>query len=240
MSQEQMADEIGIKKSRLGSYEEGRSAPPIELLIRFSDYFHLPVDVLIRHDLGKATSTSFIEVGNQRILFPVVVDGDNNDTIEVVTRKAQAGYTSGYADPEYIEQLPIMKLPFMPIGKHRAFPIMGDSMLPVKPGSFVVGKFIESIEELKDGRTYVIVTNTEGIVYKRVQRKEKCLLLISDNKTYRPYELPLSEVLEIWEFVCNINTAEYSEKDLNMDSVLLMLRELKVELRALKTKGEQE
>ena len=46
--------------------------------------------------------------------------------------------------PVYL--LPQMKLPFLPTGKHRAFPIRGDSMPPIKEGSFVIGKFIEKLE----------------------------------------------------------------------------------------------
>ena len=64
--------------------------------------------------------------------------------------------------------LPVMQLPFVPVGKHRAFPISGDSMEPlVKSGSYVVGRFIESVNELKQGQTYIVVTK-EGMVYKRL------------------------------------------------------------------------
>jgi hypothetical protein len=58
---------------------------------------------------------------------------------------ASAGYTRGYADPDYIEKLPQMKLPFLPSGKHRAFPIKGDSMPPIREGSFVIAKFFAKI-----------------------------------------------------------------------------------------------
>jgi len=68
------------------------------------------------------------------------VDDNNENLIEVVPTKASAGYLAGYLagydDLEYIEQLQKIKLPFLPTGKHRAFPIKGDSMLPMKDGSF--------------------------------------------------------------------------------------------------------
>ena len=102
-TQEQFADEIGIKKSRLGAYEESRSSPPIEMLIKLADYFKLPIDVLVRRDLTLSQEIPFIEVGVQRVLFPIVVDESNQDLIEVVGVKASAGYTEGYVDPEFIE-----------------------------------------------------------------------------------------------------------------------------------------
>ena len=76
----------------------------------------------------------------------------------------------------------------MPTGTHRAFPIKGDSMLPVKDGAFVVAKFVEDISDIKDGRTYIVLTKDDGLVYKRVYNKTKDNRLIyycsSDNKAY--------------------------------------------------------
>lgn len=236
LTQEQLAEELETTRSKIGSYEEGRSDPPIHMLIQFSDFFNLPVDVLIKNDLTYAEDYSFIEIGSKRVLFPITVDHDNEDMIEIVPAKASAGYLLGYDDPEYIQQLERIKLPFLPTGKHRAFPIKGDSMLPLKDGSFVVAKFIEDIQDIKDGRTYVIVTANDGMTYKRVynQIEERNALYLSpDNKDYQAYHVPVNEVLEVWEFTCAINTQEYDEQDLKISSILRMFNELKVELKSL-------
>ncbi len=234
MTQEQFAEELSVPRSRIGSYEEGRSEPPIEMLIRLSDFFRVPIDILVKNDLTRATDTSFIELGNQRVLFPIVVDDANENVIEVVPVKASAGYLLGYDDPEYIEQLEKIKLPFLPTGKHRAFPIKGDSMLPLKDGSYVVARFVEDLREVRSGNTYVVVTLNNGIVYKRVQNELEdrgTLVLSSDNTVYEPFDVPVEEVLEIWEFTCSINTQEYDERELKISSILQMFNELGVELK---------
>ncbi|MBR9846679.1 MAG: LexA family transcriptional regulator [Algicola sp.] len=236
LSQEALAEELNITRSRIGSYEENRSSPTIEVLIKLSDYFKIPIDILLRNDLTKSKDSSFIEIGNQRVLFPITVDSDDENLIEVVPVKASAGYLAGYDDPEYIEQLQKIKLPFLPTGKHRAFPIKGDSMLPMKDGSFVIGRFIEDRQDIKTGKTYVLVTLNDGMVYKRVINNielNNSLLLISDNKIYNGYSVPMSEVLEVWEFTCSINTQEYSEEELKISSILTMFNDLGVELKAL-------
>lgn len=236
LSQEGLADELGVTRSRIGSYEENRSAPTIEMLIKLSDYFKIPVDILIKNDLTKSKESSFIEIGNQRVLFPITVDSNNENLIEVVPVKASAGYLAGYDDPEYIEQLEKIKLPFLPTGKYRAFPIKGDSMLPMKSGSYVVGRFVEDRNDIKSGKTYVLVTLNDGMVYKRVLNNidlNNSLLLISDNKMYHDYSVPINEVLEIWEFTCSINTQEYNEQDLKISSIINMFNDLGVELKAL-------
>jgi transcriptional regulator with XRE-family HTH domain len=236
LSQEALAEELDATRSRIGSYEENRSAPTIEMLIKLSDYFKVPVDILIKNDLTKTKDSSFIEIGNQRVLFPIIVDENSENLIEIVPVKASAGYLAGYDDPEYIEQLEKIKLPFLPTGKHRAFPIKGDSMLPMKSGSYVVGRFVEDRNDIKSGKTYVLVTLNDGMVYKRVINNialNGSLLLVSDNKLYHDYSVPMDEVLELWEFTCSINTQEYSEQDLKISSIISMFNDLGVELKAL-------
>ena len=39
ISQEQLAEDLKINRSRLGAYEEGRNEPPIELLVAISRFF---------------------------------------------------------------------------------------------------------------------------------------------------------------------------------------------------------
>jgi transcriptional regulator with XRE-family HTH domain len=236
ITQEVLADDLSVTRSRISSYEEGRSAPTIDTLIQLSNYFKLPIDILLRNDLTKATDSSFIDIGNQRVLFPITVDADNDNLIEVVPVKASAGYLAGYDDPEYIAHLDKIKLPFLPTGKHRAFPIKGDSMLPMKSGSYVVGRFVEDRQDIKSGKTYVLITLNDGLVYKRIMNNidfNGSLLLMSDNKLYHDYSIPINEVLELWEFTCSINTQEYSAQDLKISSIMAMFTDLGVELKAL-------
>lgn len=208
LTQQELADKLKITKSRLGAYEESRSEPSGEMLVRFSNYFHISIDALLRGDLTKTNLEGLMKIGRNRLLFPVIMNEENNEEIELISMRASAGYLNGYADPEYIEKLQTIKLPFLPAGKHRAFPIKGDSMPPLRDGSLVVGKFIESFNEIKDNATYILLTRQDGIVYKRIKkplRGRNTLILVSDNKNYEPYEVKASDIHEIWEHVCSIN-----------------------------------
>ncbi|MDP3312427.1 helix-turn-helix domain-containing protein [Lutibacter sp.] len=236
LTQEQFAEDLKVSRSRISSYEENRAIPPIDFLVDLSEYFKIPIDILIKNNLSRATNDTFIEIGNKRVLFPITVDGANEDLIEIIPIEASAGYLRGYANPEYIEHLSKIKLPFLPTGTHRAFPIKGDSMLPVKSGSYIVARFIEDVASIKDGRTYIVLTLNDGLVYKRVFKKieeHNMLLLVSDNKKYNPYYVSIEEVLELWEFTCSINTQEYDEHELKISSIAGMLNQLGVELKAL-------
>ncbi|MBX7182575.1 MAG: LexA family transcriptional regulator [Bacteroidia bacterium] len=236
-SQEALAEALNVNRSRIGSYEEGRSEPPIEMLRKLSKHFHVSIDALVNADLRKVEQPQdLIKVGENRLLFPILVDKDGKDLIEVVPIKARAGYVGGYADPEFIEQLLSMKLPFVPTGKHRAFPIIGDSMPPLRDGSYVVARYVESLSELKDKATYIVVTKSDGFVYKRIETDKNnpsTLYLHSDNKAYRTYTVSAEEVLELWEYTCAINIGPYKAEELNPESILSMLHSLQVEVKEI-------
>lgn len=223
VSQELMADELGITRSRLSSWEENRASPPIELLIKLSEYFNVSIDSLVKVDLTRVEDLrDLLKIGGNRILFPVMIDHEGNDLIEVVPVKASAGYLKGYADETFIETLPRISLPYAVNGKYRGFPIMGDSMPPLESGSFVIGRFIEELHEVKDGKTYIVLTQTEGLVYKRAENKintEGKLYLHSDNKTYLPFSVKAEEVQEVWEFVCSLNPTDTPYTDLLYESL---------------------
>ena len=144
---------------------------------------------------------------------------------------------SGYSDPEFIEKLQQMQLPFLTKGKFRAFPIEGDSMPPHNDKSFIVGKYIEKLSDIKEGRTYVVLSRNDGIVYKRIYRKPKretIFIFHSDNTLYKPYEVKANEMLEIWEHVCSFCTAEFMPDDLGVMNVKDMFMQLRKEIGALR------
>ena len=91
LTQESLAEELLVTRSRISSYEENRSSPTIDFLIDFSAYFRIPIDIIIKNDLTKAKDVSFIEVGNKRVLFPITVDADNENLIENKTLLLQIG-----------------------------------------------------------------------------------------------------------------------------------------------------
>ena len=234
LTQDQLAEALEINRSRIGAYEESRSEPPYDLLIRIADYFHISTDALLKGDLSKTSPESLMKIGKNRTLFPITIDKNGNDLIEVVPVKASAGYLNGYSDPQFIEQLPIMNLPFKIVGKHRAFAIKGDSMPPLKDGSIAVGRYVESLEEIKDGETYIVLSKNDGIVYKRLYRKKKnssnAFEFHSDNPVYKPYGITNDEILEVWSFVCSINIGEFKPQDLNVDNMIRFLQSYRVEM----------
>lgn len=225
-TQEQFSQKIGIKRSLLGAYEEGRAEPGYDNLLNISKIFQVSVDALLTNDFknnptSPATQKNTVQTGEFKVL-AITVDKQDRENIELVPQKAAAGYLNGFADPEYIQALPKFQLPMLPSGTFRAFEITGDSMLPLTSGTIVIGKYVESLSEVKNGKTYVLVTKQEGVVYKRVFNyiaEHGKLHLVSDNKSYSSYNVSPQDVLEIWEAKAYISIQFPDPKDVNEISI---------------------
>ncbi len=214
LTQQQLAASLEINRSNINNYENGKTTPPVNILVGLSDLFHLSIDTLIRINLSSLRESQMYVIengsdifvkGNELRVLATTVDSQNNDNVELVSIKAKAGYTTGYFDPEFIAGLPAFQLPFLSKEKkYRTFQISGDSMLPVKDKSWVTGEFVQDLNDIKNNSLYIVLTLNEGIVFKKVLnelREKGSLRMISLNTGYDPYDLPVSEIREVWKFV---------------------------------------
>ncbi|MCY1722272.1 LexA family transcriptional regulator [Prolixibacteraceae bacterium Z1-6] len=210
-SQMELASELELTRTTLSGYEKNVQ-PPFRTLIKISEYFNISLDALIKYRLEVLSEFQLSQIekgfdvdvtGNKLRLLSISVDNEGKENIEMVPVKAQAGYTNSYGDLDFIAGLPKFKLPFLPEEKtYRTFQIQGDSMLPIKEGSWVTCSFVENWNHIKDGKACIVVTKDEGIVFKVVYKrlKDGNFLLVSSNRNYSPYEISVSQVLEIWQF----------------------------------------
>jgi transcriptional regulator with XRE-family HTH domain len=246
LTQDQLAITLDIKRSTLNNYENEISGPSIQSLLLLSDYFHLAIDTLLRVDLGQLRESQlyelehgqdiFLKGGNLRVL-ATTVDRLNRDNIELVSEKAKAGYLNGFSDAEFIAELPVFQLPFLsPEKKYRTFQINGDSMLPIPDGAWVTGEFVQDWNEVKSGDLYVALTLNEGLVFKQLTNElseRGCFRLISLNEIYEPYDLPATEIREIWKFVHYISR-DVNEMPVDHQQMGQILKLLTAEVRQLK------
>ena len=225
LTQDHVSGELNISRSTLNSYENGSvQNPTLEMLLAFSKYFRVSIDTLVKLDLSKLSEFQLGELerghdvyvtGARLRVIATTVDSNNKENIEVVPIKAKAGYKNGFADPEFIQKLPTFQLPIL-FGdrKYRMFQITGDSMMPIPDKSWVIGEYVENFYDIKDGSAYVLLTQEEGIVFKVAYnqiKKKKNLLLKSLNPNYDPYEVPATDIREVWKF-CNYISADLPEE----------------------------
>lgn len=259
MTQQEFADFLDIKRSALGSYEEGRAKPPYEVLSVISEKFGISIDRLYKEDLSaiaddsifgaenaknnrppapiKAEKIANLDTSKLRVL-AITVDKDNNENIELVPEKAAATYLQGFENPQYIKGLPKFRLPFLPAGTYRAFEIRGDSMLPLPSGSIVVGEYVENLSDVKTDQTYIVVSKTEGVVYKRLTNtmtENGKIICRSDNPSYPPFSINADDIAELWKSKSFITKdAPSGQSEFSLEKLMSTVIELQKEVFKLK------
>ena len=248
LTQAQLADKLSIKRSLVGAYEEGRAEPRLATLVNMARLFNIPLDSLATTDFTKKknakTAAALREAGPltesaedspMRVL-AFTVGYDEKENIELVPLKAAAGYLNGYADREFIEELPRFRLPMLAsTGTYRAFEIAGDSMLPIASGTTIVGRYVDEWNGIKDGTPCIVVSQKEGIVFKRVFNKLKpnhLFALHSDNPTYSPFDIKAEDVLEIWEAKSYISNS-FPIGGVSLDQLASMVLDLTQQVKAM-------
>ena len=243
-TQGDFAERIDIKRSLVGAYEEGRADPRLNNLLKMSKVFKVSVDHLLTKDLSQYDIGGLDQlrenVGRNMKVLSITVDEKDKEFIDLIPQKASAGYLNGYADPHYLEEMPKFQLPNLPgNATYRAFEITGDSMLPIRPGTVVIGQYLESLSDIRNGRCYIILSKEEGVVYKRVfdyTEEHGQLFLVSDNKAYSPYKIQSEDVIEIWEAKAYISMdiPDYNEDEMSFEKLKNIVLELQQEVIKLK------
>jgi transcriptional regulator with XRE-family HTH domain len=246
-SQEEVANDLSLTRSSYSGYENNVAQPSLEGLMQMSDYFKISIDELIRKDLStfkdkdwkRLESGISVDASGTRLrVLTSQVNEDNEDLIELIPQKASAGYTSGYADPDYLKVLPTFHLPFLSRDrKYRSFPIKGDSMPPVVEGSYVVGEYVQNWMSIRNGTPCIVVTKDDGILFKVVHnllKSEQSFQLSSTNPFYKPYNVHVNSVLEVWKFV-NYISPELPDVRMDDKHLAKSIQQLQKEVHDLKT-----
>ncbi len=246
MNQESLAEKLSLTRSKLNALENGHTkAPQPDDYLRFSDFFKISVDSLLRVNLAKLSELKLreLEAGNDvymtgsniRVL-AITVNEQNKENVEYVPVKAKAGYRSGYSDPEYLSKLPRYNLPNLPkSGTFRMFPTVGDSMLPIPEKSDIITEYVQDWKSLKpDTLCIVILKGEQDFVFKQVTvGQDSSLLLRSLNPVYAPYRVEAEDVIEIWKYR-SFHSKTLPSAGANHDQMMKILLNLQEQVSKIK------
>jgi transcriptional regulator with XRE-family HTH domain len=214
LTQHDAAQLLGLHRATYACYEKGKTEPPASVLLKMADCFHVSAEFLMR---GAPTAPPLFHqppevvpaLHQQARVLVLTVGPDERENIQYVSYAASAGYVSEYNQGEFMEQLPHFRLPKLGLGTFRAFEIKGDSMPPIHDGYIVVGRFVEHARDLHDGKRYVFITRSAGVLFKQLVREARRphrFILVSDNPAYVPYSVDAADIVEAWELVTFIGS----------------------------------
>jgi len=242
LTQAQLANMVNLKRSVIGSYEENRAFPRPYMLINLANLAEVSVEDFISVDISKSPNILKKDINGENLrVLATVTNSENKELVTLVPAKASAGYLNGYGDPEYIETLPMFDLPlpeFSQDKSYRAFQINGDSMKPVPSGSYIICEYVLDWEFVKTGQTYIVVTQSDGIVYKRITNEmisNRRLILNSDNKEYSSFEIQADDIVEIWKAVGYISPQLPNAETIMIEQLSETVKNLQNEIEMIKS-----
>lgn len=269
-TQADMADKLGIKRSLLGAYEEARANPRLDVLVKAAEIFNVSVDQLVSGTLGNKMPIATpparerFSLPEKKLNIPSqsntyrqqeIAQTFNKDTpplpasvqrLRLVPKSDFKQYFFNAVDQDYLAKLPELQLPLLPTSSsgYRAFEVADDSMQPVAQGSIVVGKKLDNVQHLQDGKNYVLITRTEGVMFRRVYNqiaRSGQLLLETLHPGYESHKLSImGREVEAWEVVLYISAQlsvpkiENTISDMSLPQLSSIVMDLQQEVSQLR------
>ncbi len=174
LTQDELSELSGIKKRSLVDYENGKQDITISKLQNIATALRVSVSELLQDSpLKLPKAIPFVNT--------TAIGGFGNSKFAIEERDVKAYYV--------IPKFQHKKVDFM-------IEVEGSSMYPkYNSGDVVACRIINEKSFLQWNKTHVVATKDQGIIIKRIkQGSDGSLLMISDNKDYDPFPVPIDEI----------------------------------------------
>ena len=212
LSQQSFAEIFDLKRATLGAYEEGRSEPKIETIIKVANHFSISVDELLTHELTINQLLRF------RDDMEAVIEKSAKEIFESIpcltARCVQEFISFHQSDRKdevaFVNDLPQVVLPLADIDGLIAYMVQSLEMSShdqgLFPGDMVVCKECDKIspkmvkQELLLNALVLVLTEDQ-LMLRRLALSENELILSADHINVSPVKVKIGEVQKIWKVV---------------------------------------
>ncbi len=205
LSQQSFAELFDLKRGTLGAYEEGRSEPRIETIIKIANHFSIPIDDLLTKELtvnkllkfkGSLITDHEEMVREQFAVVPCIVQSNSND------------YKRYFDREDFIKNMPCLRLPISKETNYRGYTVdnleMSNHDKGLFPKDVVIGEFVPE-KEFKDmdNGSLVLVLFGDQLVLRRLYITNTKVVLRAEHKNIEEITATLKEVKEMWR-ICYV------------------------------------
>lgn len=182
LTQQELADQLGIHRATYGNYEAGNRDPDFDTLLQMAEFFGCSVDYLLGRESrdGMNTNLMYHDV-EEMVKIPVL-------------GFIKAGYDL-YAEQQVIGYEVVAKRDVID-GEYFYLMVTGDSMINegIREGMRVLVRKQNWVDE---GKIAVVLINGDEATLKRVYYNpgNRTVTLVASNPKYPPVTLPIDEVL---------------------------------------------
>lgn len=200
LSQQAFADIFDLKRGTLGAYEEGRSEPKIDTIIKVANHFSIEIGALLTREL---TVNELLKFKTDLEALTNGVTQDYFTEIPCITEANSTDYLMYHDKENFIAEMPTLALPVENTSKLRGFTIDNLEMTTNDKGFYpkdvVVGDeyAIDKIKDLPNG-TLVLVTTNDRLILRRIYNLKNDVVLRADHNNIEDITIDEASIKEIW------------------------------------------
>ncbi|NJB37671.1 helix-turn-helix domain-containing protein [Croceivirga sp. JEA036] len=200
LSQQAFAGIFNLKRATLGAYEEERSEPKIDTIIKIANYFSIPIDDLLTKEL---TVNALLKFKGDLTTDTHLITKTIFPEIDFVTERLMSEYPFSFEEEEFIKHLPKIQLPIYNSELCRAFTVvnleMTNNARGFYPNDIIIAERVPLTDPIKitNGLNYVAVT-ADRIIFRKLYQSKKEFVLRADHKNLHDIILHKEDLKELW------------------------------------------
>lgn len=198
LSQLQFAEMFDLKRATLGAYEEGRSNPKMDTVIKIANHFSIDIEDLLTKEL---TVNRLLKFNETITTSPAVPKKAKTEGIPCVMEGMKSDYLLALANGTEIN-LPVLTIPTISPENKTAFVLTDNSMAGISglflPKDIIVGEKTTIQQPLADG-SLVVVATKEDILFRKIYFSNGRIILKANNSEFKDIEVSTEDVLLTWK-----------------------------------------
>ncbi|MEX6627370.1 helix-turn-helix domain-containing protein [Tenacibaculum salmonis] len=231
LSQQAFADIFSLKRGTLGAYEEKRSEPKIDTIIKVANYFSISIDDILTKNITVNQLLSFNEIITTDI--NQVVKASFTD-IPFVNSLNSKMFIDDFKTTESYQSLPLIRMPVTANAPLLAFTVHDLFMVSNEeglfPGDVVVGESAIADDLIKGDVVTVLANDT--LFIRRYNTTDTGYHLLADHINIAPINIPYGTDIHFWK-VSYVFLKQYPKFNSKLEN---QLNQLNTELKRLSLK----
>lgn len=222
-SQQDFADIFELKRGTLGAYEEGRSNPKLETVLKIANHFSIGIEELLIEELTVNRLLNF----NERITTDSdLINIQEFDAIPCVLAHEKESFAKNYKDGFDAENLPVIRLPFIDNKNRFAFSVDDLSMtggaIEFFPKDIVIGIEIDK-HKIQEEKLAIAIVNQE-LLLRKLYFHEDHYVLKADHHGVDDMIVTTDEITAIWKIEHIFHYSMHS-KEILLENRLALLEQ---------------
>ncbi|MDT0538431.1 helix-turn-helix transcriptional regulator [Croceitalea sp. P059] len=200
LSQQDFSKIFDLKRATLGAYEEQRSEPKIETIIKIANYFSISIDDLLTNEL---TVNELLKFKADFTTNTAKVPKNVFPIISCVTAALVPEYPSSFQDDGFMKSLPKLQLPVSHPEVSLAFEVQNLEMTHLDRGFYpkdvIIGcKVAQKDFKNLDKGSYCVLVTDENLIFRRSFFSSHQVTLKTEHKNIEDITMPISSIKQLW------------------------------------------